>query len=149
MLLVIDGSAGITDADRDVFAALGENVLVVVNKCDLPQKVTVEEAATTFGKPTVVACAISGKGRDNILAHIQPLEVSEADDVVITNARHHDILCAAAQSLDAAVDAFDTADLDCVSIDIKEAWDRLGEITGVTVTEEIINQIFDTFCLGK
>jgi tRNA modification GTPase len=69
--------------------------------------------------------------------------------VVVTSERHHAILQAAAQSLKAAMDAFDTADLDCVTIDIKEAWDRLGEITGVTATEEIIRSIFDTFCLGK
>ena len=149
VLFVIDGSAGITDADRDVFVALGGNVVVVVNKCDLPQRVTIGDAEAVFGKPAVAACAISGKGRDDILAQIHPPEVSEAADVVVTNARHHGILEAAAHSLETAADAFDTADLDCVTIDIKAAWDALGEITGVTVTEEIIDQIFDTFCLGK
>ena len=149
VLFVVDGSSGIINADRDVFAALGENVVVVVNKCDLPQQVTIVDVEAAFGKKAVAACAISGKGRDDILAQIHPPEVSEAVDVVITNARHHAILEAAVQSLGAAADAFDTVDLDCVTIDIKEAWDRLGEITGVSVTEEIIDQIFDAFCLGK
>ena len=149
VLFVIDGSAGITDADRNVFAALGGNVVAVVNKCDLPQQVTIDDVEAAFGKKAVAACAISGKGRDDILAQIHPPEVSEAADVVITNARHHGILEEAAGSLAAAEAAFDTADLDCVTIDIKAAWDRLGEITGVTVTETIIDQIFDTFCLGK
>jgi tRNA modification GTPase len=149
VLFVIDGSAGVTDADRDVFSALGGAVVVVVNKSDLPQMVSPEEAEAAFGKPAIAACAISGKGRDAILAHIQPPEISDAADVVITNARHHGILETAVQSLEAAAGAFDTADLDCVTIDIKAAWDALGEITGVTVTEEIIDQIFDTFCLGK
>ena len=149
VLFVIDGSVGIIDADRDVFAALGDNVVVVVNKSDLPQQVLPEDVEVAFGKPAIAACAISGKGRDAILAHIQPPEISEAADVVITNARHHRILETAARSLDAAADAFDMTDLDCVTIDIQAAWDALGEITGVTVTEEIIDQIFDTFCLGK
>jgi len=149
VLFVIDGSIGVTDEDREVYAVLGDNVIVVVNKCDLPQKVTPKQAEAEFGRKAVAACAISGRGRDDILTQIHPPEVSEAADVVITNARHAGILGAAAESLEAAAGAFDTADLDCVTIDIKEAWDRLGEITGVTVTEEIINQIFDTFCLGK
>ncbi len=149
VLFVIDGSAGITVGDRDVFAALGDGVVVVVNKSDLPQKTSPKDAQAAFGKPAIAACAISGKGRDAILAHIQPPEISDAADVVITNARHHGILENAVQSLNTAADAFDTTDLDCVTIDIKAAWDALGEITGVTVTEEIIDQIFDTFCLGK
>ena len=73
----------------------------------------------------------------------------DVDDIAVTSERHRDILRAAAQSLEAAVGTFDTADLDCVTIDIKEAWDRLGEITGHTATQEIIDSVFDTFCLGK
>ena len=149
VLLVIDRSAGITEEDKAIFDALEQEPLVVLNKADLPGKTTAEDARAAFGCEVVETSAKTGQGREEILSRIHVPEVGDADDVVVTSERHHAILKAAAYSLKAATDAFDTADLDCVTIDIKEAWDRLGEITGVTATEEIIRSIFDTFCLGK
>ena len=148
-LFVIDKSAGITKEDREIFSSLGENTLIVLNKGDLPPKTSPDEAERIFGREVLETCAISGQGREQLLSSIKPPEISDAEDVVITSERHFKILKEAEQSLRAAIDAFDTVDLDCVTIDIKDAWDSLGEITGVTVTEEIINSIFERFCLGK
>ncbi len=149
VLLVIDRSVGITDEDRTIFETLEKEPLMVLNKADLPGKTTVEEARAVFGCDVVEASAMTGQGREEILGRIHVPETGDTDDVVVTTERHHAILQAAGNSLTAAMTAFDTADLDCVTIDIKEAWDTLGEITGVTATEEIIRSIFDTFCLGK
>jgi tRNA modification GTPase len=146
---VIDRSAGITEEDRQIYAALEGSRIAVLNKSDLEAKVTQEQAQEQFGCEAVEVSAATGFGRDALLGAIKLPESGEADDVVVTNERHWQLLNTAAQSLKAAALAFDTADLDCVTIDIKEAWDALGEITGVTATEEIINNIFDTFCLGK
>lgn len=148
-LFVIDRSAGITPEDRDVWSALQAKRLAVLNKCDLEAKVTLEQARQTLGCPCIEASAVTGQGREAVLDAIELPEFGDADDVVVTNERHWQLLNTAAESLEAAKSAFDTADLDCVTIDIKEAWDALGGITGVTATEEIINNIFDTFCLGK
>ena len=148
-LFVIDGSQGITDEDIHVFEALGQNTLVLINKSDLPQKITQEQARKELGRKVISVCAISGRGADEILDAIQPPDIGDTEDVVITNERHAMILGHAKKALKSAIGAFDEADLDCVTIDIKEAWDALGEITGVTVTQEIIDNIFDKFCLGK
>ena len=148
-LFVIDRSAGITPEDEEIFASLHGDVVVVLNKCDLAAAVTDKDAKAKFGCDCVEVSAATGQGRDALLNAIRLPELGDADDVVVTNERHWERLNAAAESLQAALGAFDTADLDCVTIDIKEAWDRLGEITGVTATEEIIHNIFDTFCLGK
>ncbi len=148
-LFVIDESDGITGEDKEIFESLGENVLIVLNKSDLDHKASPDEAKRVFGRDVVETCTLTGKGREKLLSKINPPEISETEDVVITNERHFDILKAAELSLFNAIDAFEIADLDCVTIDIKDAWDSLGEITGVTVTEAIINNIFDKFCLGK
>ncbi len=148
-LFVIDRSAGITEEDRQIYSMLEGERIAVLNKSDLAPAITREEAAAQLACETVEVSAKTGLGRSELFCAIRPPEMGDADDVVITNERHWQLLGAAANSLGAAIDAFDTADLDCVTIDIKEAWDRLGEITGVTATEEIINNIFDTFCLGK
>ena len=148
-LLVLDRSAGITDEDKNIFGTLGENSLIVLNKIDLEPKTSREEIQSAFQSEAVEVCALSGKGRDALLERIRPPAVSDVEDVVITNERHARILREAEQSLSAAIGAFEMADLDCVTIDIKSAWDSLGEITGVTVTEEIIDSLFEKFCLGK
>ena len=68
----------------------------------------------------------------------------------MTSARHQDALCRACQSLEAAVEALKAGTpQDLVSIDIREARSALGEITGRTVDEQIIDRIFENFCLGK
>ncbi len=148
-LFVIDRAAGITDEDMQIYTALEGSRIAVLNKSDLEAKVTQEQVRQTLECDVVEVSAATGFGRDALLNAIKLPEFGEADDVVVTNERHWQLLSTAAQSLEAAALAFDTADLDCVTIDIKEAWDALGEITGVTATEEIINNIFDTFCLGK
>lgn len=148
-LFVLDASEGITDEDRQIFDSLSENTVIVLNKSDLPDRTTEQDVAQTFGRSAVTVSALHGQGREKILELIKPPEISEEEDVVITNERHFNILNCARESLESAIQAFDTADLDCVTIDIKAAWDSLGEITGVTVTEEIIGSMFETFCLGK
>jgi tRNA modification GTPase len=162
VLLVLDRSAGVTEEDRRIMGALEKQPLdagspksgafrgiVVLNKADLPGKTDAAAAERLLGCEAVETSAKTGQGREELLKRIHVPEAGDADDVVVTSERHHAILKAAAHSLKSAMDAFDTADLDCVTIDIREAWDRLGEITGVTATEEIIRGIFDTFCLGK
>jgi tRNA modification GTPase len=148
-LFVLDASEGVTDEDKDIFAALGEDTVIVLNKSDLPDRTNTDDVIKTFGKHAVTVSALKGEGRDEILSLITPPAISEAEDVVITNERHFDILSAAKESLDSAIASFDFADLDCVTVDIRDSWNSLGAITGVTVTEEIINSIFDKFCLGK
>ncbi len=148
-LLVIDRNAGITPEDKAVLSSLCGDVLVVLNKSDLPGKVTAQGAQAEFGYGAVEVSALTGQGIQELLEFISPPQPGEADDVMITSERHARCLFAAAKSLEAAMKVFDTADLDCVTIDLREAWERLGEITGMTATEAIIDEIFDTFCLGK
>lgn len=148
-LFVLDASEGITDEDKDIYASLGRNTVIVLNKSDMPDRTSEEDVVKAFGKTAVTVSALRGQGRKSILGLIRPPAISEAEDVVITNERHFNILNSAKDSLESAIEAFETADLDCVTIDIKAAWDSLGEITGVTVTEEIIGSMFETFCLGK
>ncbi len=148
-LFVLDASEGITDEDREIFSSLGDDTVIMLNKSDLPDRTSPEEVKAVFGKEAVTVSALKGEGREKILGLIEPPAAAGEADVVITNERHFDILNSARGSLASAIGAFETADLDCVTVDLKDAWNVLGEITGVTVTEEIIDSIFEKFCLGK
>ena len=63
--------------------------------------------------------------------------------------RHYEALIRAKESLRKALDGINNFTLDLISIDIKDGWDALGEVSGKTATEEIINNIFSKFCVGK
>lgn len=73
-----------------------------------------------------------------------------AGELLITNERHVFALRRAAGEIGEAMEAMEQGiDMDCVTIDLNAAWASLGEITGKTVSEEIIDRIFTKFCLGK
>ena len=77
------------------------------------------------------------------------LKNANTDGEFITQKRHYYALEDAFNALQSAINAIGILPLDLVSADIKECWDKLGEITGTTASEDIINEIFSRFCVGK
>ena len=85
----------------------------------------------------------------NKILELPQISSIPTDSVIITNERHKDALSRAKKALDTAAKNISLDTLDLVSIDIKEAYNAIGEITGNTTSEEIIDAIFKKFCLGK
>jgi tRNA modification GTPase len=76
--------------------------------------------------------------------------VSQAEGAFVNNVRHTAILRQARDSLAAALATIETGmPPDCIVVDLRSAWEKLGEVTGETIGEDIIDQIFSQFCLGK
>ncbi|MCX4287251.1 MAG: tRNA uridine-5-carboxymethylaminomethyl(34) synthesis GTPase MnmE, partial [Clostridia bacterium] len=71
------------------------------------------------------------------------------DKAYIIERRHYSALLRAAESLRSALSNMDVCSTDIIAIDLKDAWDSLGEITGETANEQIINTVFEKFCVGK
>ena len=122
-------------------------VLYVVNKIDLPKKMNM-----TFDQMV----EISAMRNERVMAlkeDIYNMVVNKnmlAGGLLITNTRHANALKEARKSLQCAIGEIEqNMTLDLVATDIKSAWLSLGEITGVTSNQEIINTIFSKFCLGK
>jgi len=164
-LLVLDAVEGITEADQAVVAPLmapdAPPLLVALNKCDLLAGEKVVElraqvvAAFAFGTQQVVAVsAQTGEGLEALEASlVHPYLVPESDaseSVIVTAARHAGALEAANMALDHALETTRAClPGDFIAIDVRGALDALGEITGETVTEEIVHRIFQDFCVGK
>jgi tRNA modification GTPase len=172
VLLVVDGSEPLEDRDRAIAELVGDRTaLLIVNKTDLP---AVAEPATIQalllpsprrGAPQAGGCARAGGG----VVHLSALtgeglgalesamveavlggQVLTSDAALVTNPRHQKALSRAAASLASAEQTLtEGLPLDCVSIDVTEAVSALGEITGETVTEDLLDNIFSRFCLGK
>lgn len=122
----------------------GARVFTVRNKCDL----------TSFMCPRMYGCfavsAKEGTGVDGLRHAIAALytEGQTADGEVITSERHKDALYRAKRALESAIESLDGT-VDCTLVDLREAYDALGEITGRTATEDVVNGIFEKFCVGK
>ena len=72
-----------------------------------------------------------------------------SSNIIITNKRHNEVLKKTLKSIEHAIKNIDSKTLDVIAIDILDAYQNIGEITGTTSSEKIIDSIFSKFCLGK
>jgi len=154
VLWLLDASEGLTPADREIAAELdGRRVVVVANKIDRGDLLSEDEVAALVPAPLVRVSALTGAGiealESTLAASLLGSDLSP-ESVWVSNARHQSRLRAAVTALDRAIEAAHAAfDQAAISLDLKLAAESLGEITGETVTEETITQIFARFCVGK
>lgn len=157
VIFMLDAGLEITEEDRFVFKTLKNSqvdVIVVLNKLDASERLSEEAVKMEFGDVHPVRIsAKTGLGIDELKKRIVDyahMDQTAQEGILITNERHRHALDQAARQLGDALDALDAGvDMDCVTIDLNGAWTSLGEITGKTVSEEIIDRIFTKFCLGK
>ncbi len=156
VICVVDGSEGLTAEDEEILQAASEKpCVIIVNKSDLKIDTTLQQLQDRFGIDKVMPLsARTNEGIDRFAAwlknYVYGSEGTLSDGVYVQNARHEELLRQALQSLqDAQRAAQERLPYDCIVIDIRNAIDLLGEITGDTVQDEIINEIFARFCIGK
>lgn len=147
VLAVLDGSAAPTEDDLALLAQLkGMNAALILNKADLPARLTPEEAAALL--PGAKVLSLSARNP----ATLQPLraylaeQAAVSDSLTLTQPRHLEAARRAASHLRQAADA-DL--LDFAAIDLQSAQAALGEITGDQVEERLLDRVFSQFCVGK
>jgi len=151
VLLMIDLSEPIRKADREIIDSIGDKaVLVIANKCDLPQKANLEH----LGWETISTSALTGQGLIELEERMVNLalggRVFVSDTLLVNNPRHKNALERARQNLAQALSGIEAGiPDDFITIDLTAALNALGEITGETVQEELLEAIFSNFCIGK
>lgn len=151
ILFVLDGSKPITDDDMQMIKYISDkNVIVCVNKSDLELKADLNKLP--FKERIFISCK-DGSNINELKDKLLSIVVNKNTDsnsVIITNSRHVSALKEASKNIDIALQAInDKIDLSLISIDIKNAWLNLGDITGNSDNEKIIDDIFSKFCVGK
>jgi len=152
-LLVVDGSEPLTEADRQIAGlAAGKTAILVVNKIDLPRAVGDFDILTEATQ--VEISALTGEGLEELEGAIVEVvfsgQVLASDEPLVSSPRHKDILKRALDHLASAREAqAGGMPADFVAIDLTSAVNALGEITGETVTEDLLETIFSEFCVGK
>ena len=156
VLLVVNYNEPLSPDDYAIFeTAKGFSVIVIVNKFDLPQKIDLEEVKRHFpDQPLIMTSAKMEQGIDLLEKAIADIffagRVQQDDLTYVSNARHIHLLRQAERAIDDALAGIDQLmPVDMIQIDIKKAWELLGEVIGESVGEDLIDQIFSQFCLGK
>lgn len=156
VLAVIDGSHALEKEDRELLSSLkGRKSMVILNKYDLPQEVDEEEIKALAGDaPVVSLSARYGSGMEELEEALRRLTETQDRDagrrLFLTNLRHVDLVKKALEAVRRAQQSLkDGMPADCITVDLVGAWNRMGEITGETVDNELINKIFERFCVGK
>ena len=132
-----------------------EKTIVVLNKIDLEKVVDKSVIEKMLPKTTIIETSMETregieKIEEQIVSMVYGGKVSQKDSVMVTSARHKDILEKAKKSIDDAVSMVEMKEpLEFIEIDINSAYEALGEIIGETVQDDIINEVFSRFCLGK
>jgi tRNA modification GTPase len=159
-LLVVDASQPPEAADRDIAALVdGRPAIVVLNKIDLLGGVHREAAGElaaplVLEAPAVRTSALTGQGLDDledaIVEAVFSGVVTASETPMVTSQRHKEALCRALEHVEAAHAAHEEGQWpDLVAIDVAAAAHALGEITGQTASEELVDTIFASFCIGK
>ncbi len=156
LLAVIDSSRPLTESDMDILLKCREKKsLVVINKIDLPAGFDMEEYPDIFkGLDTVRISALTGEGMDTlsdtIAASVLAGDTDTTSSNIVPNARHRQALEKAdACFQSAAFEMQQKRPMEIVAFELKSGIDALGEITGEITSDEVIENIFSRFCLGK
>ncbi|KGP92683.1 tRNA modification GTPase [Pontibacillus chungwhensis BH030062] len=156
ILLVLNNGDTITQEDKKLFEAVeGMDVIVIVNKTDLPQQIDMDELREVAGDhPIVSTSLIEEQGIDQLESSISDIffegDIDTGDMTYLSNVRHVQLLNQAKETLEDAMDGMNAGmPIDMVQIDVTRTWELLGEIVGDTVQESLIDQLFSQFCLGK
>ena len=156
VLLVLNAAESLTNEDLELIRLTNDKKrIIILNKTDLEEKLDRKELAEISENAPVYATSIlKNEGVEALEEAISKLFFNGIENsqstVMVTNARHVALLKKAQNSLDSVLEGISSGmPVDLVQIDMTEAWNLLGEITGESYEDELLDQLFSQFCLGK
>ncbi len=149
VIVLLDGSQNITDEDFNLLRQVNDiSHIIAINKSDLEQC-----SLDLNGSKTLKISAKTGEGLEDLQRQIvEPFLTSDNNDsgFLISDARHYDLLLRAKSEIDNSVQMLDQKfSEELILVGLHNALNYIGKITGETTTEEMLTQIFSTFCIGK
>ena len=154
IILMLDASRELDSEDKEIIQYMKDRrYLLLLNKTDLDKKLNINEIDQLNKDFIIEVSALKGMGIDKLKDAIKRMffkgEIT-ANDIMITNSRHKEALIRAKEKCEEALKTLEAGfSIDLASIDARDAWSSLGEITGDTIEEDLLNKIFSEFCIGK
>ena len=156
IIAIFDSSKELTNEDLEILKLIeNREAIILLNKSDLNSVITEQdERLKNITKNILKVSALNKTGIEELYEKISEMfnlnEINFDNDILITNIRHKNIISHALENVKKANEALNLGmPIDIITIYIKDVLEDLGEITGEVVTEDVINEIFSKFCLGK
>ncbi|WP_281182940.1 tRNA uridine-5-carboxymethylaminomethyl(34) synthesis GTPase MnmE [Staphylococcus schleiferi] len=156
ILFVLNNNEPLTEEDRKLYEVVKtSDAIVIINKTDLTPRLDRDEVKAMVGSmPVIETSMLEQQGIDELEIQLRDLffggEVQSQDMTYVSNSRHISLLKQAKKTIQDAIDAAEMGiPMDMIQIDLTRTWELLGEIIGESASEELIDQLFSQFCLGK
>lgn len=156
IILVLNNAEELSKEDKEIIQYIeNRRAIVVINKTDLESKLDMNELKEHLEDQVIIKTSVANdfgiqKVEDKIAEMVYHGEIKSSSNEFVTNIRHISALKKAYRSLEDAINATsNNLGYDFIEVDLKDAYDYLGEISGETLAEDIIDKIFSQFCLGK
>src|SRR5699024_6813514 len=156
IIAIFDSSVELSKEDYDTLEIVKDkNAIILLNKTDLPPKYTKEDLEQFVSEKIIINTSITkDEGIGEVEKAIKNIfysgEVELKDDTIVSNVRHKNQLVKAKTNIeDSIVGINSNLPLDCIEVDLRSCWENLGEISGSTVSEDVLDKIFSEFCIGK
>jgi tRNA modification GTPase len=157
VLLMLDGSRALDDDDKEIFKEIkGKKKVVAVNKNDLPFEISLEDVKRLLPEDLIISIsALKNTGIDDLKQAIYTSLVhrdvrSTPEHLIVANIRHKTALTQARDNLSNAMKGLEEGtSIEFIAFEIRSALEALRELVGETATEDILNRIFEQFCIGK
>ena len=154
VIAIFDSSKELTEEDEEILKIIENKLsIIILNKIDLESKIN-EEKLIKSNKDIIKVSILNNEGIEKIYEKIFELfnldKINLDNSVTVTNERHKNEIIKSKQNIEKAIQALnEKLPMDIITVYIKESLEKLGNITGENVSEDIINNIFAKFCLGK
>jgi tRNA modification GTPase len=155
IIAIFDISKKVTEEDKKILEILKEkNAIIILNKIDITKECVDKEIFEKINKKIVTISAKTQEGVQELLETMVKMvsneEIQADGELLAINARHKSLIIKAKEALDKSIETINSGlPLDIIAIYIKDILEELGKITGESVTDDIISEIFSKFCLGK
>lgn len=156
IIAVFDASESLTQEDYEIIDIVkNKRAIILLNKLDLPNEYDEDYLKGLLPNKEIITTSITkGIGVDKLETAIKDMfytgEIDIKSDTIVTNMRHKNQLIKAKKNIEDGLGGImSNIPLDCIEVDIKNCWENLGEISGDTVGEDILDKIFQEFCIGK
>ena len=155
ILYVVDSSVPLDENDEEIIKILQEKkTIVLYSKTDLESAIDIEDLKSRINQPVIPISAKEETGITDLEEKIREMffsgEIDFNDEVYITNERHRQELLKAQESLSLVENSIESGmPEDFYSIDLTDAYESLGRILGESLGEDLVNEIFSKFCMGK
>ena len=157
VLLMLDGSRELDADDLEIFEEIkGKKRAVIINKKDLPLVISLDKVKNRFQEdPVILISALKNEGIDGLKKTIYTSLVhrdvrATPEYLIIANIRHKNILTQIKDNLSRAIKGLEEkTSLEFIAFEVRSSLDALGEMVGETTTEEVLDRIFEQFCIGK